>query len=104
MMVYWLMFAPLAFIALNERERRHLTARTLGLSGIAAVIMFIVLIGYRFETGGDWFNYMWHFTLFRKLSLWDNIDKGVDPGYGLFINLSESLGWGFVGVNVLSAA
>jgi EpsG-like putative glucosyltransferase len=102
--VYWLMFAPLAILALAERKQSDMSLRPFfGMSGIAATIILILLIGFRYRVGGDWDNYFWKFRSLRYMTLDDLIRMRIDPGYGLLNRLAGSMDWGIIGVNLMSA-
>lgn len=77
MLIYWLMFCVPAALALME----GLGERRIRLAWPLATAALIVLIGFRWETGGDWGNYdrmvqnaLWIPTPFSLLS---------DPGFRL---------------------
>jgi hypothetical protein len=60
----------------------------------------VVLVGFRFEVGGDWYNYfryLWRGSLLTYSDL-VNVD---DPGYMALNILSSSMGWGMTGVHVM---
>jgi hypothetical protein len=98
------MFAPLALLALGERAPREFSQRYLGAAGIAAMLIFTILIGYRYEVGGDWWNYLLQFQYMQYLTFSEFLERGIDPGYGLLNSFSGSMDWGIIGVNVMSAA
>jgi hypothetical protein len=101
--VYWLMFAPLAMLAILERKHLDMSLRRFGMSGIAAAIMLILLIGFRYQVGGDWDNYARKFNFLQYMTLEDFIRLRIDPGYGLLNSLAGSMNWGIIGVNLMSA-
>ncbi|MDG1286921.1 MAG: EpsG family protein [Rickettsiales bacterium] len=76
-------------------------------SGIALYWRFIgfllmVLIGFRYEVGGDWSTYMEYLERVRYLSFFEAMQI-EDPGYIVFNVLSAKLGLGIAGVNSLCA-
>lgn len=104
---YWIFFLVPAAAALMERGRR-----TPDLGGIryllprgrwlAVLVVLTLLIGFRFEVGGDWHNYIRNFddAIYRDLTgtfSWD------DPGYRLIEDVSVKMDWDIYGVNVLGA-
>jgi len=65
-------------------------------------LLFIFLVGFRHEVGGDWFNYLYHYQGIARSSLARALLTG-DPGY-VFLNwLMASWGWGIYGVNLIAA-
>lgn len=104
MFTYWLMFLIPAFAALTRRRTR-ITARPWYLSPDWALAWasLTVLIGYRFEVGGDWFNYLLQHYMVVGQTLGYAIAHN-DPAYGALNWLSTELGWGVYGVNLVSGA
>ncbi len=102
---YWLMFLVPALAALNDRWNRPLATtgmRSLRLntSWVLALIVFALLIGYRYEVGGDWGSYLLYFDRTVGLDLKEAITLG-EPGYMLLNWLSAEAGWGVYGVNLI---
>ncbi len=102
MLVYWLMFCIPAigafYLSQGDDNKRDSLLR-------AICVLFVFLIGLRFEVGGDWSNYLDHYE--------DNVDSPYsffdstsdwDPGYIQFEYLSALLGLGIYGVNVACGA
>jgi len=104
MIVYWMLFIVFAALAMFEGSRELLTRDRIGPTAVLAAIALTLVIGYRYEVGGDWKNYLRIFTSIQYLSFSQLIQHGLDPGYGLLNVLSGWLGWGIIGVNVASAA
>lgn len=105
---YWLMFLVPAMAALYEAHRSSGAQLTLAERRINGAWMWIVvaltlLIGYRFEVGGDWGNYLRNLELADVESLLESLDRG-DPGYRLLEYVSLNLNWGVFGVNLVGAA
>ena len=105
---YWIMFLLPAFGAILE-QRLRLNARSTFLfqrqySLFIWIIfpLFSLLIGLRQEVGGDWGNYLRNFDLLRYDDLAD-VWIGSDPGYRLLEWISNQMGWGIYGVNLMSA-
>ena len=65
MLVYWLMFLiPVsAVLFTGERNRSSL------LSFLFVAVFFILLVGFRHEVGGDWYNYLFKFDemIYKKI-------------------------------------
>ena len=103
MTVYWLMFAPLAILAVLERDVDRAAQRLVTLFGLLAMIILSVLIGGRYQVGGDWFNYLGQFDYLGRLDLEGLLLRRLDIGYGLLNGYAREMGWGIIGVNAVSA-
>ena len=63
-------------------------------------ILFGFLVGWRYEVGGDWGNYLINFE--RALYLSDTFEWwSDDPGYRFLEWFSLQTGWGIFGVNLI---
>jgi hypothetical protein len=54
-------------------------------------ILYSVLIGFRHEVGGDWFNYLYHFNDMQYYTISSILERS-DPGYYLINYILYSLG------------
>ncbi|HEY8097120.1 MAG TPA: EpsG family protein [Methylobacter sp.] len=61
-----------------------------------------IFIGFRYEVGGDWFNYFHFLRDVQGLEFRDVMSK-PDPSYQLLNWVSDGLGWNIFGVNVVGA-
>jgi hypothetical protein len=105
---YWLMFLVPAFGALAQPRLRAVNMsarRAFGLNGQWLLVWFVLtlLIGYRFEVGGDWINYLRNLQGMYYVGFGEALTLG-DPGYRLLEWLSVQLDWGIYGVNVIGGA
>ncbi len=105
---YWLMFLLPAFAALHNGRvvaGQLLSGRFVSLnrSWFIVVVALTLLIGYRFEVGGDWGNYLRKLNVFRDQSLSDALSVG-DPGYQLIQWVSVQNNWGIYGANLIGGA
>ncbi len=105
MLPYWLMFMMPALAALATGL--HAGFRKGGGSivrvdplWILVLIVLTVLIGWRFQVGGDWLAYIRYLNQAADMAISD-ISPGNDPGYWLVNIISAQLGWGVVGVNAI---
>ncbi len=108
MPTYWLMFALPAMVALMTE-----TQRTRAVAGgepetpvgvwVAVGIVLTLLIGFRYEVGGDYYNYFRYLDNVAGLML-DEVILESDPGYQLFNWLSLELDWDIFGVNLMAGA
>lgn len=69
------------------------------LDAIAGVVLALI-IGLRFEVGGDWFNYQDHYFEVKGASLAEIFERS-DPGYFLLTWLSSELDTGVYLVNLV---
>jgi len=65
------------------------------------IIVLTLLIGYRYEVGGDWGNFLRNFEYIRYQGLSDALYEG-DPGYQLLQWISVQFDWNIYGVNLIS--
>lgn len=78
---YWLLFLLPAYAALRERPF-HAWAMRRQPPFIGIVLLFTIMIGLRYEVGGDWWNYLPYLDQARYLSFAEVLSQG-DPGYAL---------------------
>ena len=83
--------------ALNGRTRK------LNAGWILAWLALTLLIGFRFEVGGDWEEYFGYLFGVTGLSVTEVLSK-PDPAYELLNWISSELDWGIYGVNLVGAA
>lgn len=102
---YWVLFAVPAFAELARPASNHARTRVAGTyaAWVATGVWLTVMIGFRYEVGGDWFNYLNYLDIVHGAPLRDVITLS-DPGYTLLNWISVALDWGVLGVNVVSAA
>ena len=106
---YWLLYLVPALIALAVGKQKltagfTIHARRLKLDGIWIFVWLAMtlFIGFRFEVGGDWGNYLRHLSQIEGKSLVEAIIDS-DPGYRFIEWLSLEFGWGIYGTNLISA-
>jgi len=100
---YWLLFIYFALGALwtaNARETGRAPARALFIIGLLGAMM---LIGLRFEVGGDWYSYLGYFKMMRFDTFTSAISRG-DPGYQAVMFAAYKLGGGIWLVNMFCGA
>lgn len=105
MIVYWLLFACLALAALQERSQAvGGVAKRSRLAGwFFSVGVIALVVGFRYEVGADWDQYLWHVN--RMVSVqWSDLWRISDPGYAVFNWIGYHLGGGIFLTNILSAA
>ncbi|MFU8831781.1 MAG: EpsG family protein [Wenzhouxiangella sp.] len=67
------------------------------------VIVLTLLIGGRYQVGGDWYNYIRNFQAMSYRDLADALTES-DPGYRMLEWLGLQYDWGIYGVNLIGAA
>ena len=107
MIPYWFMFfIPAMFaIAAQPVTARNLdgTIRaSLDSTWIILGIVLTLIIGYRFEVGGDWFNYLRHFNHMESQSYAYALSKS-EFSHWVINKVMLDLGLGLTGVNLLYA-
>jgi hypothetical protein len=88
---YWILFAVWAIGATQFARRAKASASDLLFWG--AALLTGLMIGLRFEVGGDWFTYL---DLFDQISFQPLLDGLMlsDAGYAFFNWISAQLQWG----------
>ncbi|WP_027715123.1 EpsG family protein [Desulfuromonas sp. TF] len=103
---YWIMFMLPAAASLHNRwaiDSSIMSRRSQQRGAwFWAVALLTLLIGYRIEVGGDWWNYLRNFENMTDRSLVEALAMG-DPGYRLLEWISHEAGWGILGVNLIGA-
>ena len=101
MTIYWvLILIPICFLFAQGWLRFN--AARVGLLVHAAFL--VLIIGFRYEVGGDWVNYLQGLDLANELEWSDLFDARKEAGYILISWASLSLGLGIYGVNLMCAA
>lgn len=100
---YWLLFLIPAMTAVLKPWRRP-EVRSYNLlewdvSWFAMACVIALMVGLRYEVGGDWGNYFSYLNAVKGAPLSEVLAKG-DPGYNLINWLSSKLGWDIYGVNL----
>ena len=101
MVVYWSLFIFASIGALLEQSRFNEMRHRLTFGWIVVIIAMFVMIGFRWGTGGDWYNYYGHV----QAAYWDPFTTTIshDPAFGLLIYLGAHLGGGMLLVTAASA-
>ncbi len=94
------MFPYLAMLALPSGLALTGAQRTRVMIVVVGVLYF-VMIGFRFQVGADWNNYIFIYNLRHSWPLWKVLTQR-EPGYGLLMWAAGQLGWGIIFVNVFS--
>ena len=100
MLTYWVMFLLTASAALIK-DRSQM--RRINGGWIILWLVLTLLIGYRFEVGGDWGGYLRHYYDSFYISLAEALSRG-DPGHGFLNWISSQQDWGVFGTNLFYGA
>jgi hypothetical protein len=65
-------------------------------------MLFIIMIGFRYKVGGDWYNYLEKLESVRYMAL-ENVFTQTEIGYYLLNWVSIQLGLDIIGVNLVCA-
>ena len=108
MLTYWLMFLLPALAALMMETQRTGTvsvdqAETPVGAWVAVGFVLTLLIGFRYEVGGDWFNYF-HYIDDVAGRMLDEVILNSDPGYQVLNWLSLEMDSDIFGVNTMAGA
>jgi hypothetical protein len=94
---YWLMFlVPLTIVngRVNTSSQR--------IAWAVSVFVLALLVGFRFEVGGDWGSYLRHFDNILYLSFSEVLNRG-DPAYYAINWLVADAGYSVIWVNLVCA-
>lgn len=100
MLPFWMMFVVAAWGVLLPRRLPLRQARVVW---FAIGVLFTLLIGFRHEVGGDWFNYLPQFHYAATLSYAEAAAMG-DPGHYLLNRWVAGMGGDIYIVNFIYAA
>lgn len=102
MLPYWLLFAYFATGALIEPIRRSVSADYSALLVLGGSVIAL-MIGFRYEVGGDWETYEFMFAYARRIDIGRALEIG-DPGYQILNWSIQSLGGEIWLVNLVCGA
>lgn len=97
MLIYWLMFLTPVSIALLMRQK---TSNDYKLFFIIGSI-FSLLIGFRFEVGGDWDSYLFHYDMVVGIPFDEVFIGSKDYGHQLLNWVMARWDLGVYGVNII---
>lgn len=100
MLPYWILFAVFAAGAMNTRQAT-LVVPSRPLLALFAFLMAL-MIGFRFEVGADWQNYLRIFAYIDHLSFGD-VAGMADPAYSMLNWLAHAIGADIWLVNLVCA-
>lgn len=100
MIFYWLLFLIPVYFLLGKARGGFNTSN---LEWFIFAITLIILIGLRYQVGGDWETYLEGLELENAIQ-WDDLFLKRDPGFTLISWFSIALGFSIYGINVVCAA
>ncbi len=103
MLPYWILFAYFAVGAAMESTRRAVGRHAPRPFLLIGIVLTAVMIGSRYEVGGDWRSYEFMFAFVRNVSFERAIEFG-DPGYQALNWLVQEWNGDIWWVNSVSAA
>lgn len=101
MFPYWFLFSFASLGALEFR-RHELARRAAPFLGLIAVLI-VLMLGFRYRVGADWYNYEEIFSNYRLLSL-DQVFSYGEPGFAVLNWLCHRLDLNIWFVNLVCAA
>jgi hypothetical protein len=95
MVPYFLVFAPIAMMAVTAKQHR-----TNLLLWSVAFLMIVVFVGLRHRVGMDWNNYL---VMIQQANVggWLQSFSVAEPGYATLLWISGQLGWGVYGAYLI---
>lgn len=107
MLPYWLFFLLPAMMAIEGNPRWRLRrdgtrSVKIDASWFAVLIFLTVIIGWRYDVGGDWGNYFRYLFYAERLDYYSALFQD-DPGYWLLNVFAVRNDLGITGVNAVSA-
>lgn len=99
---YWLLFAVAAWGVIGSRPLQEDRRENLG-AWLGFGVLLSLMIGFRYEVGGDWVSYVRMLERVQDTSLFDAIKVG-DPGYSLTNWVFADTGLNVWSVNLVCGA
>jgi hypothetical protein len=105
---YWVMFLLPSLAALLTSRSEGSTGANLRPAGQAlgwapVWLLLTLLVGYRFQVGGDWGSYIRYLAMVGGLDFVEVLKK-EEPAYKMLNWLSIQMDWGIFGVNLIGGA
>lgn len=101
MTLYWLLFIlPIIGVVIPLRLSENIQA----LIWIVSAILLTLIIGTRYEVGGDWNSYLAHLARASSRDFISAASNNAELGYGALNWISAKLGMGIYGVNTFCGA
>ncbi len=99
---YWMLFLLPAFLATIQKPSRYPVPKKWPVIWWIGYAVIVMMVGLRFEVGGDWYNYAKQFDYDYQDFSFDAFIKG-DPAYKLFMWIAITTDGGMVLVNFLAS-
>jgi hypothetical protein len=107
MALYWFLLlvptlgAVLAAGHIGPWSSNKAPAKTSSLTLGMFAILLVVVVGFRHEVGGDWFNYLMSLGTALDQTWYEGMMSGGDPAYGLLTWIAANFGGGLYLVNLV---
>lgn len=102
MFAYWLLLGVFAFGSLAEQPYLHFQRRHRDIGLLLATLLLALMVGLRFQVGGDWGSYLRKYHYFAYADF-DRIFAPGDPAYYWLNWAGNQLGVGIWFVNLICA-
>ena len=97
MLPYYLMIGVPALFALVPGRGLHTSAML-----VATFLLFVSIIGLRYDIGPDWFAYTTHFERYGNMEMAALLAEG-EFGWSLLVLFVDYMGWGMTGLTMTAA-
>ena len=101
MAIYWILLFACGLFALVERSRPPEVRGVIDGPWILMMVVIACMIGLRWETGGDWYNYVDLVNGLAYTSL-ESVLTNPDPGFGILAHYASNGGDGITTVTMFS--
>jgi hypothetical protein len=101
LLTYWMMYFVAAGMAIAKTEQAFIGQREPIGTWFIAWTLLTLLVGYRFQVGGDWGNYLFTYFDTKYLTLTELVSERGDPAYSLVSVISTKAGWDIYGINLI---
>lgn len=103
MSIYWVLYLSVVALAFKERPFSHKDLSSIlniPIAWIFIPLFFCILIGFRFEIGGDWGAYLRYYDRIKGVNFTE-VWFIKDPGYQFLNYIAYNLGGGIYTVNLI---
>lgn len=100
MLIYWLIFCVPAFLTIYDQSRNQ--HEKFNILWLFFLLSLISIIGFRYQVGGDWLNYMEHLHILKNLDF-QYLSLQKEIGYYLLTWYGANVGGGIYIFNLFAA-
>jgi hypothetical protein len=94
---YWLLFSIPVFMMFSNGRKEYQSL------GVSFGLFLVIIIGLRYQVGGDWYTYLDGMDLYRDISLDDVLLLKFEVGFNILSWVSQQMGASIYGVNFVCA-